>query len=150
MPGPIPMTLGSFAFEAIGFGYDTVSRRVQTPWAEIAVAQTLNQHQWTGPTSEEVSIRGVLFPAEFGGQDSLDGIIASAMSGAPLMLVSGNDAEGVIHGTFTIQSVDEDRSFHDARGQPHRNSYSIALKRYGQGGATDAAATLPPILSLFG
>ncbi|MEV4609783.1 phage tail protein [Neorhizobium sp. LMR1-1-1.1] len=149
MSGPVPMTLGPFAFEAIGFGYDGVSRRVQTPWAEIAVAQTLNQQQWTGPTSDEVVIKGVLFPVEFGGQASLDGLIGSALGGVPLMLVSGNDVQGVIHGTYTVQSVDEDRSYHDARGAPRRNAYSISLKRYGQGNA-GVAADLVPILSLFG
>jgi phage protein U len=143
------MTLGPFAFEAIGFGYDAVARRVQTPWAEVAVAQTLNQQQWTGPTSDEIVIRGVLFPVEFGGQSSLDGLIGSALAGSPLMLVSGNDIQGVIHGTYTVQSVEEDRGFHDAKGAPRRNAYSISLKRYGQGGAS-VAADLIPILSIFG
>jgi uncharacterized protein len=55
------MMLGPFPVEALGFGYQSVQRRVQTPWADIAVAQDLNQQQWTGPTSEEVTIRRVLF-----------------------------------------------------------------------------------------
>ena len=148
MSGPVAMTLGSFAFEAIGFGYGDVSRRVQTPWADIQVAQTLNQQQWTGPTSEEVTIRGVLFPEAYGGQDSLDGIISAAMSGQPLMLVSGSDAEGNIHGMFAVQSIDEDRTFHDARGTPRRNAYTITLKRY----ATDASVggAIARVVNLFG
>ncbi|MBN9056115.1 MAG: phage tail protein [Rhizobiales bacterium] len=140
MSGPVAMMLGSFGFEALGFGYDGVQRRLQTPWADVAVAQDFNQQQWTGPTAEEVVIKGVLFPVELGGQDSLDGVIAAASAGMPMMLVSGSEAAGIIHGVFTVQSVDEDRSFHTARGMPMRNAYSITLKRYSGAGLTASAA----------
>ena len=148
MSGPTPMMLGSFAFEAIGFGFNGLQRRVQKPWADIAVAQTLNQQQWTGPTSEEVTINGVLFNEEFGGQDSLDGIIAAANAGVPLMLVSGSESAGVIHGLFTIQGVSEERSFIDHRGAPRKNSYSITLKRY-SGGAGGIGSIFKPFIDLF-
>lgn len=143
----VSMMLGPYAFEAIGFGYEGVSHRVQTPWADIPVAQTLNQLQWTGPTSEDVTIKGVLFPEEFGGQSQLDGLNLSALSGSALMLVTGDALQGVIHGTFTVQSVDEDRSFHTAYGEARRNAYSITLKRYSNVGAGAAQSS---IISLFG
>lgn len=147
MSGPVAMALGPFAFESLGFGYDGVGRRVQTPWAEVKVAQTLDRQQWLGPTSEEVTIKGVLFPEEFGGQASLDGIISAAMSGMPLMLVSGSKAQGLIHGLFSVQSIDEDRSFHDAAGTPRKNSYTITLKRMSDASIGGAVAS---VISLFG
>lgn len=141
------MMIGAFGFEALGFGFDGVQRRVQTPWVDMPVAQDFNQQQWTGPTSEDVTIKGVLFPVELGGQESLDGIIATAKAGIPMMLVSGSEAAGVIHGMFTVQSVDEDRSFHTRRGTPMRNAYSISLKRY-SGGIT-SSSLLTSIVDLF-
>lgn len=129
MSGYTSMMLGGFAFEALGFGYQGIKRTVNTPWAEVAVAETLNPQQWTGPTSDEVTIQGVLFPQEFGGQSQLDGIIAAALAGTPMTLVTGDAAEGVIHGMFTVQGVDEDRSLHNSRGAAARNAYSIKLKR---------------------
>ena len=144
MSGPVAMALGAFAFESHGFGYDALTRRINTPWADQEVVQGLNQQQWTGPTSEEVTIRGVLFPVEFGGMGSLDGIIAAANSGQALMLVSGSGAQGVIHGSFTVQSVDEDRSLHTAAGIPMRNAYAIMLKRYGR-----SAGVLSSVISIF-
>lgn len=141
MTQQVSMMLGPYAFEAIGFGYEGVGRRVQTPWADIPVAQTGNRQQWTGPTSEEVTIRGVLFPEEFGGQAQLDGVISSANAGVPMMLVSGDAVEGIVHGMFTVQAVDEDRSFHTAHGAARRNGYSISLKRYG-GSASGLASVL--------
>lgn len=145
----VTMRLGSFSFEAIGFGYDGVQHKVQTPWADIAVAQTLNQQQWTGPTSDEVTIKGVIFPVEHGGQDSLDGLIAAAQGGVPMMLVSGDEVQGTIHGTYTVQSIDEDHSYHTAFGAPRRNAYSIQLKRYGQSVGGSGGGLLAPILDIF-
>jgi uncharacterized protein len=147
MSGPVAMSLGPFAFEAIGFGYGDVGRQVQTPWSEIKVAQTLDKQQWLGPSSEEVTIRGVLFPAQYGGQASLDGVISASMAGTPLMLVSGSAASGVIHGLFAIQSVSEDRSVHDASGTPRKNSYAITLRRMSDASIGGAVAS---IISLFG
>ena len=132
MTNPVSMMLGAFPFQSLGFGYQGLQRRVETPWADIAVVQDLNQQQWTGPTSEEVTIRGVLFPAEW--PASLSGIVAAANSGTPMFLVSGDADSGVIHGVFTVQGVDEDRSFHDAAGRAWRNAYALTLKRYARGG----------------
>ncbi len=147
MSGPVGMTLGAFAFESLGFGYEMVGRRLNTQWADVPVAQGLDQQQWTGPTSEEVTIRGVLFPVEYGGQASLEGIIAAANAGTPLMLVSGSNVQGIIHGLYTVQSIDEDRSIHNRHGVPGRNGYSISLKRYGR---AVSGGGLGSILSLFG
>jgi hypothetical protein len=142
------MALGPFAFEAMGFGYDGLQRRTVTPWADIEVAQALNGQQWTGPEREEVTIKGVLFPLEFGGQASLDGIIAAANAGEPLMFVSGGASAGNIYGYFTIHGVEEDRSFIDARGEARRNAYSIKLMRYD--GAAPGHSPLGSFLQLFG
>ncbi|NTG19393.1 phage tail protein [Agrobacterium rhizogenes] len=147
MPSVTSMMLGGYAFEALGFGYQNIKRKVNTPWVEIPVGQTLNPQQWTGPTSDEVTIQGVLFPEEFGGQSQLDGIIAASMAGTEMMLVSGDAMEGVIRGMFTVQSVEEDQSYHDARGAPRRNAYVISLKRSraetatGAGGVVDSASS---------
>jgi phage protein U len=129
MTGYTSMMLGDFAFKALGFGYQGLKRKVNTPWVEIPVGQTLNQQQWTGPTSDEVTINGVLFPLEFGGQEQLDGLIEAQLDGAELMLVTGDAGRGDIRGIFTIQSVEEDKAYIDRRGQAGKNAYVIALKR---------------------
>ncbi len=148
MTGVTSMMLGGYAFEALGFGYQNIKRKVNTPWVEISVGQDLNPQQWTGPTSDEVTIQGVLFPEEFGGQSQLDGIIAAQLAGTEMMLVSGDAMEGVIRGMFTVQSVEEDQTYHDAKGMPRRNAYVISLKRIpsdaaaSAGGIVDRASSL--------
>ncbi len=86
--GPVTMALGPFMFRAHGFGYTGVGRKLDTTWAEIETAGRLNALQWTGPRSEVVTINGVLFPQEFGGAATLEGVRLAAKSGMPLMLVS--------------------------------------------------------------
>ncbi len=149
MTGPVVMMLGGYAFEAHGFGFDGLRRQLDTSWAEIEVAQALNALQWTGPKSDQVTISGVLFPVEFGGQASLSGLTAAALAGEKLMFVSGTGAAGQIHGYFTIQSISEDRGFIDRNGSPRRNAYSIDLKRYGGNQAT-MQTLIGSLLSLFG
>ncbi|PZP65759.1 MAG: phage tail protein [Delftia acidovorans] len=146
MAGNVAMALGPFAFEAIGFGYEAVQRRLQTPWTEMQVAQDLNQLQWMGPSSDEVTIRGVLFPVEFGGQSSLAGIVEAATSGLPLTLVSGDESEGLIHGVYVVQSVDEDRTSYTGYGAPRKNAYTIMLKKYG---GSSVGGLLSNIINLF-
>lgn len=138
MSGGVTMALGPFAFRAHGLGYTDVSRSLETPWAEIEVIGRFNELQWMGPTSETVTINGVLFPKQHGGQGSLEGIKAAQRMGIPLILVS---LGGLIFGSQAIQGVQEDRSFHDRYGQPGRNAYSITLARRSAGFS---------LMSLFG
>lgn len=130
MSGPITMALGPFMFRAHGFGYSDVARKLDTSWAEIETVGRFNALQWTGPRSETVTISGVLFPQEFGGENTLNAVRLAARSGIPLMLVS---LGGKVFGSHAIQKVDEDRSFHDRTGAPGRNAYSIELKQVGGG-----------------
>lgn len=123
------MMLGGFAFESLGLSYADLGLNLNTQWADIPVAQTLNRQQWTGPTSEELSIKGVLFPAEY--PTSLAGLKAAAKRGAVMLLVTGNVTRGDIHGLFTVQSITEDRGYIDDTGREWRNAYTIAVKRYG-------------------
>jgi phage protein U len=103
---------------------------LDTTWAEIETTGRLNALQWTGPRSETITITGVLFPAEWGGASTLEGVRLAANNGIPLMLVS---LGGKVFGSHTIQKIDEDRTYHDRFGTPGRNAYTIEVKRIGSG-----------------
>lgn len=125
--GPSPMALGSFAFFALGFSFETQARGLETPWAEINVTMRPDAQQWLGEKGESFSIRGVIFDPEFGGQDSLDGLRAAAKRGEALMLVT---RAGKVHGRHTINGVSEDRDYIHASGVARKNAYTIELKKY--------------------
>jgi phage protein U len=120
------MALGPFVFQAHGFGFTGLQRKLDTSWAELETVGRMNALQWTGPRSEAVTVSGVLFPLEFGGQRSLEGIRLAAVNGVPLMLVS---LGGAVFGRYAVQGVEEDRAFHDRRGAPRRNAYSLQLRK---------------------
>jgi len=78
-----------------------------------------------------VLIEGVLFPEEFGGLSSLEGIRGAAQSGLvlPLITLGGN-----VYGMHVVEMVSEDQSFHDRLGRPRKDVFRIGLKRYAGGG----------------
>lgn len=130
MSGPVTMALGPFLFRAHGFGYTDVSRKLNTTWAEIETTGRMNALQWTGPRSEEITINGVLFPAEWGGESTLGGVRLAAKNGLPLMLANRS---GQIFGMQAIQGVDDDKAFMNNLGQAGRISYSIKVRQIGSG-----------------
>jgi phage protein U len=121
------MALGPFGFESMRFGYDKVDRNLSTRWAQIQTVGGLNRPQWTGGEGDTVTIAGVVFPEEFGGLDSLEGVRSAAMSGKvlPLVTLGGN-----VFGMYVIEGVMEDQTFHDFRGLPRKDVFSIELRRY--------------------
>lgn len=127
MSGPATMALGRHTFTALGFGYGRVDREIATPWDAQAVAGRIEALQFSGPASETVTVRGVLFPQEFGGLDTLDALRSAALAGERLMLVT---LEGRILGFHVIEQISEDRSHHTATALPRRLAYTLRLRRY--------------------
>ena len=140
---PTPMALGPFGFESLSFGFNKVGRGLQTPWASIATVGGLDRLQWTGGEADKVSVGGVVFPEEFGGLNSLEGVRSAARAGAvlPLVTLGGN-----VYGLYVIEGVTEEQEFHDALGRPRKDVYSIDLKRYTGSGFSPISI----IASLFG
>ena len=130
MAGPVTMALGPFMFRAHGFGYSQLGRKLDTTWAELETAGRLNALQWTGPKSEMVTVKGVLFPQEYGGLKTLEGVRLAARNGLPLMMVS---LGGLVFGMHAVQGVEDEQEFHNRRGVPGRASYQIQVRRMGSG-----------------
>jgi len=137
--GPTPIALGAFQFQALGFQMGDLARDLQTPWSEIDVAMRFDALHWTGPKSDAVTIRGVIFPEEFGGLASLHGLAAAARAGRPLTLVTG---AGEVGGRFVVMSISEEWGFIDAAGRPRRDAYQIQLRRYASASAGGVLAAL--------
>ena len=98
----VPLTLGPFMFQSLNFGFNGLSRNLATPWAGIQIAGGLNRLQWTGGDGDDVSIEGVIFPEEFGGMETLEGIRAAAAAGLTHPLISLSRA---VYGMHIIEGV---------------------------------------------
>lgn len=129
MAGPVTMALGGFAFESHGFSFTDRGHAISTNWAELEVVGAMNRAQWTGGQSEKLRIRGVLFPAEFGGLDVLEGLKEAAISGKVLPLVSIDNPQNNIRGMWRLEGTNEDSSMFVA-GQPLRDAYSLQLVKH--------------------
>lgn len=147
MAGPSTLALGGFAFEAYGFSYEERSRRLDARWASIPLAGAVDARQWTGGTGRTETIRGVLFPAEFGGLAALDGIAALASAGQPVPFVSIGDGNNVF-GMVIIEEVEEDIGFVLADGTPMKNGYRIELAHF-PGRDFTPASVLTGLVGLF-
>jgi phage protein U len=140
---PTPMALGPFMFESLDFGYDGVRRNLSTRWADIQTVGGLNRLQWTGGDDDTVDVEGVIFPHEFGGLATLEGVRGAAAAGTvlPLVTLGGN-----VYGLYVIEGVSEDQSFHDSNGRPRKDIFRIRLKRYTGGNFSP----LSVVATLFG
>lgn len=140
---PTPMALGPSGFHSLRFGYDGVSRALSTPWADIQTVGGLDRLQWLGGEADRVKIEGVIFPEEFGGLESLEGVRSAARDGSvlPLVTLGGN-----VFGMYVVELVTEDQRYHDAAGRPRKDVYTIGLKRY----VGNSFSPVSIIQSLFG
>lgn len=139
----IPMALGPFMFHSLRFGFNGIGRDLSTRWASIQTVGGLNRLQWTGGDEDTVLIEGVLFPEEFGGLASLEGVRGAAQAGLvlPLITLAGN-----VFGMHVVEMVSEDQSFHDRLGRPRKDVFRIGLKRYAGGGFSPISV----VQTLFG
>lgn len=139
----IPMALGPFMFHSLRAGYRSLGRDLSTRWADIQTVGGLNRLQWTGGDDDTVMIEGVMFPEEFGGLATLEGIRNAALSGAvlPLITLAGN-----VFGMYVVEMVSEDQSFHDSLGRPRKDVFRIGLKRFPGNGFSPMSI----LTSLFG
>lgn len=140
---PVPMALGPFMFHSLRFGYRGVRRHLSTRWADIQTVGGLDRLQWTGGDGDAVEIEGVVFPHEFGGLSSLDGVRAAAESGVVLPLIT---LAGAVYGLHVVEGVSEDQSFHDELGRPRMDVFRLRLKRYTGSGFSSVSV----VATLFG
>ncbi len=131
MAGPSIMALGPFVFEAMGFGFDARRRNQGTRWAEIPVAGGLNPIQWTGGDGANMEIRGVIFPLEWGGDETLRGIYKAQEAGQILPLVTMSGTQN-IHDMWVIEDIFDDHAYINAGGVAQMQTYGIQLRAYVQ------------------
>lgn len=134
----VPMALGPFMFESLTFGFDGLQRTLDSRWAKSQVLGTMDLLHWTGGGGDTVSIGGVQFPEEFGGQYTLESLRAAAMAGLVLPLVT---LAGTVYGLHVVTSVGEDQTYHDRNGLPRKNVFRISLDRFTGGAFSPVSVT---------
>lgn len=122
------LQLGDFQFAVSTASYQELTRSTSWRWPgqdRLGQAAAL---QYTGPGDDTIRLQGVIYPEWRGGFGQVDSLRALGGAGKPLMLVSGL---GDVFGAYVIEQVDERQGVFAAAGQPRRQEFSVALRRFG-------------------
>lgn len=143
--GGTPLMLGAHSFRVQGFGFTGLQRETHTEWSSVDVTGREAALHWTGPKSQDITIKGALFPVAHGGLSTLDRLRADQSQGRVMPLVTG---AGHVLGTYVVESISEDMSNHTSDASPRKVEYTIKLKRSGASQA-GLAGLVSQMLSLW-
>ncbi len=147
MPGTL-LILGPFRFAVDTAAFDELSRSSKWDWKPIDRVGTAPALQFTGPQNDTIQLNGRLVPGFGGGIEQLARMRMMADFGYPLPLVSGT---GRVLGLWVIESIEDTGTRHFKDGYPRLVTFSVSLKKYGDGSGLFGALTkISKVVSLFG
>ena len=120
------MALGQFAFEIGTAPYQELRRRTEWRHAQSARVGARPASQYVGPGDDTISLTGVLLPGLAGRHSAIRTLRTMGDEGEALPLV---DAQGLVHGDFVIEAIDETQSEFIDTGIARRAEFSIELRR---------------------
>ena len=124
--------LGPFIFQAAsGLNHQRLRRVASARWQPQNRVGRAPALQFSGPGTEKVNLRGVIYPHYTGGLGQLEGMRMQCKLGLPHMFVSGL---GFVFGLWVITRVSDTQEFFDASGSPRKVEFNIGLAAYGPDG----------------
>jgi phage protein U len=123
----VMMQVGDFQFSLGTAAYQDLQRATEYRWASQERLGAREALQFTGPGSETIDLRGVIYPFHRGGDGQVDQMRAAAAAGEPLMVVAG---DGSVMGKWVIASIREDQKIFARKGAPRRVEFTMRMRRY--------------------
>jgi phage protein U len=120
------MALGQFAFEIGSAPYLELRRRTEWRHAQSSRVGARPASQFVGPGDDTISLAGVILPGMAGRHSALRTLRAMGDDGEALPLV---DAQGLVHGDFVIEALEETQSEFIDTGIARKADFSIDLRR---------------------
>lgn len=124
------MQLGSFRFSIDTAAYQSLRRSLEVRWPSQPVNGAEDVLQFTGITTETIELEGVIYPFFRGGSGQLDRMRSVARNRLPLSLIAGT---GAVLGLWVITRVTEGQTVFAEGGEPRRQEFGVALRRYDPG-----------------
>lgn len=120
------MAFGQFVFGLHTIAYHELQR--QTSWRHPSTSRISARpaRQYLGPGDDTITLQGLLAPEFCGSTISLDQIREMGAAGSAWPLVDGN---GIVHGQFVIESLNETSSIFMDNGKARRIEFQIQLAR---------------------
>jgi len=145
MANEIMLSLGDYRFAITTAAYQELRRTSEYRWAPMHRIAHRVSLQYVGQSTEEIHLRGTIYPQYKGGLAQLDAMREEAGKGQPLMLVTGL---GQNLGPWCILEVGEEQAIFAQQGVPRKIEFSIRLQYFGpdaeQPGASAEVSTFPP------
>lgn len=123
------MALGAFRFCIDTAAYQDLRRESSYNWMEQERIGSTPLLQYTGQGSDSITLDGVIYPETKGGSGQISLMRLQADLGLPLPLISGT---GNYFGLWCIAGIREGQEIFWANGRPRKQTFSIALKKYGE------------------
>lgn len=132
--------LGPLVFEVAPVNVHEVDRETEASWVEKPVVGRRPPLEFTGDGPEKFSLRGRMFPRNFGGLEGLAALNAMRSAGVPFPLIRG---DGTPLGWFAVTNAKEQNKFLGQDGVGNMIEYEIQLSR------DDAPSPLNFVTALF-
>jgi phage protein U len=120
------LSLGLFGFALDTLAYQEFSRRTDWKHGRTPRFGARDAHQFIGPGTDNVQLRGYLLPEFAGKPASLDELRDMAGGGEPFPLVAG---DGRVYGNFIITGIEEGRTDFFSDGTARRIEFTIDLSQ---------------------
>lgn len=118
--------LGTFIFETNSLLPNERQRSRKQNISSHSILGQRDKLQHLGPGTDEKTLSGKIFPGKLGSADSLDALSDMADSGGEHRLI---DDQGVVHGKWMIDSIDETKTLYDNASIPRQIDFKIKLRR---------------------
>ncbi len=123
------MALGDYRFSVRTAAYAELTRAASFRWQAQQRLGAPPAQQYLGPGTEEISLRGTLYPRHKGGLEQVEAMRGEARRGRPLSLTGG---DGSVWGRWCIVRMEETQRVFYADGRPRQVEFRLQLVRYGE------------------
>lgn len=123
------LALGDFRFSVDTATYDNLRRTTTYRWARQDRVGQVAAAQWVGPGEDKIALQGVVYPHYVESLEQIEAMRTEASKGNPLRLVDG---QGMNHGFWTIDRIQETESHFLAGGAPRKQAFRLQLTYYGE------------------
>lgn len=124
----IMMALGDYRFALSTAAYRELARTSEWRWAEQERVGVKAALQYVGPSGDNITLQGVVYPHYWGGLGQINAMRAQADTGKPLILVDGT---GKVWGKWCITKIAERQTHHLPNGVPLKMEFDLTLREYG-------------------
>lgn len=128
MVNDVMLALGDYRFSVGTAAYQTHIRSTEYRWIAVDRQARAPALQFAGPGKDEITLPGVIFPAQWGGLQQVNKMREMAGKGQPLLLVDGL---GYVWDNWCITRIQEEQTPGFRGGAAKKQTFEVSIVFYG-------------------